>query len=162
MRPLTGYVTPYPLILNLFKNSNLLAVVTEIIHRRLFGWRYHLFEPTVMQGDLPNVFTQKIQQMPHPAYSPDPALSVFFLFGYITRKSTEYDIFYRQTLKSAITHIFDEVGQETLIAVFETWTNGLEWVIEHEWEYFHQQMKNERKCLKIQWKTRGHKLFDPL
>jgi hypothetical protein len=37
MRPLTGYVTPYPLISDLFKNSNSLVVVTEIIHRRLFG-----------------------------------------------------------------------------------------------------------------------------
>jgi hypothetical protein len=42
-RPLTGYVTPYSLISDLFRNSNSLAVVTEIIHRRLFGWRYRLF-----------------------------------------------------------------------------------------------------------------------
>jgi hypothetical protein len=36
------------------------------------------------------------------------------------RKLTEYDIPDRQSLKSAITHIFDAIGQETLIAVFET------------------------------------------
>jgi hypothetical protein len=47
-------MTTYPLISDLFKNSNSLAVVTEIIHLRLFGQCYHcfkcyhLFEPTVM------------------------------------------------------------------------------------------------------------------
>jgi hypothetical protein len=33
MRPLTGYVTPDPLISDLFNNKNSFAVVTEIIHR---------------------------------------------------------------------------------------------------------------------------------
>jgi hypothetical protein len=47
MWPLTGYVTPYPLISDLLKNSNSLAVVTENIHQRLFGRCYHLFELTV-------------------------------------------------------------------------------------------------------------------
>jgi hypothetical protein len=49
-----------------------------------------------------------------------------------------------------ITHIFEEIREETLRAAFETWINRLNWVREHEGEYFHQQMKNERKCLKIQ------------
>jgi hypothetical protein len=48
-----------------------------------------------------------------------------------TRKLTEDDIPDRQSLKSAITHIFDEIRQETLVAVFETWINRLAWVIEH-------------------------------
>jgi hypothetical protein len=47
MQPLTGHVTTYPLISDLFENGNSLVVVTEIIHRHLFGWRYHLFEPTI-------------------------------------------------------------------------------------------------------------------
>jgi hypothetical protein len=36
------------------------------------------------------------------------------------RKFTEYDILDRQSLKRAVTHIFDEIEQETLIALFET------------------------------------------
>jgi hypothetical protein len=43
-----------------------------------------------------------------------------------------------RTLKSAITQIFDEIRQETFIAVFETPINRLEWVTEHEGEYFHE------------------------
>jgi hypothetical protein len=67
-----------------------------------------------------------------------------------SEKLTEYDIPDRQSSKSAITHIFDEIEQETLISVFETEINRLAWMIEHEGKYVHQQMKNERKCLKIQ------------
>jgi hypothetical protein len=48
MRPLAGYVKPDLLISDLFKNSNSLAVVTEIIHWRWFGPRYDRFEPTVV------------------------------------------------------------------------------------------------------------------
>jgi hypothetical protein len=80
---------------------------------------------------------KEIQRIPHPAYSLDLAPGDVFLFGYIKRKLTEYNIPDPQSLQSTITHIFDETGQETLTAVFETWTNRLEWVIEHEGEYFH-------------------------
>jgi hypothetical protein len=81
---------------------------------------------------------KKIQRIAYPAYSPDLALSDFFLFGYIKRKLTKYVILDRQGLKSAITHIFDEIGQETLITLFKTWINRFEWVREHEGEYVHQ------------------------
>jgi hypothetical protein len=81
---------------------------------------------------------KKIQRIAHPAYSPGLPPSNFFLFGCIKRKVTEYDIADRQSLKGAITHIFDEIGQETLIAVFGTWPNRLAWVIEHERECFRE------------------------
>jgi hypothetical protein len=54
---------------------------------------------------------------------------VFFLFEYIRRKLAEYEVPDGQSLKSAITLIFDEIEQEILIAVFEPWINRLEWVI---------------------------------
>jgi hypothetical protein len=81
---------------------------------------------------------KKIQRILHPAYSPDFAPSDFFLFGYLKRKLTEYDIPDRQNLTSVITQIFDEIGPETVMAVFETWITMLEWVIEHKREYCHQ------------------------
>jgi hypothetical protein len=93
---------------------------------------------------------KKIQRIPRLADSPDLAPSDLFLFGDTKRKPTEHDIPDRQSLTGAIIHISNEIGQKTLMAVFETWINRLEWVIEHEEEYFDQQMKNERKCLKIQ------------
>jgi hypothetical protein len=57
--------------------------------------------------------------MPHPAYSPNLAPSDLF-FGYIKRKLTEYEIPDRESLKSAITHMFGEIGQDTFILIFET------------------------------------------
>jgi hypothetical protein len=48
------------------------------------------------------------------------------------RKLTECHVPNRPSLKGAITHIFDEIGQDIFITVFERWINGLEWVIEHE------------------------------
>jgi hypothetical protein len=81
---------------------------------------------------------RKIEQISHPAYNSDLTPSDFFPFASIKRKPTEYYVLERQSLKSAIIHIFDEIEQETLIAVFETWINGLGCVIEHEGKYFHQ------------------------
>jgi hypothetical protein len=64
------------------------------------------------------MFSRKtIQRIPHPADSPDLAPSTFFLFGYIKRKLTEYGIPDLQSLKSAITHNFDEIGREILITL---------------------------------------------
>jgi hypothetical protein len=62
---------------------------------------------------------KKIQWTSHPADRSDLAPGDFFLFGYINRKFTEYYIPDRQSSQSAVTHIFNEIGQETLIAVFE-------------------------------------------
>jgi hypothetical protein len=76
------------------------------------------------------MFSRKtIQRIPHPACSPDLPPNEFFLFEHIKRILTEYDIPGRQNLKSAITSIFHETGQRTIIAVFETWVNRLEWGI---------------------------------
>jgi hypothetical protein len=85
---------------------------------------------------------KKIQRMRHPAYSPDFAPSDLFLFGCVKPKFAQYDIPDRQSLKSAIANIFDEIGQETFIAVFQTWANRFEWVIEHEWNIFITKRKN--------------------
>jgi hypothetical protein len=74
--------------------------------------------------------------MPHPAYSPDIAPSDFFLFGFLKEKLPEYHIPDRESLKSTIMHIFSEMPEETLVAVFETWPKRLKWVIEHNGEYF--------------------------
>jgi histone-lysine N-methyltransferase SETMAR len=80
--------------------------------------------------------TTKINRIPHPSYSPDIAPSDFFRFDYVKEKLTEYDIPDRERLKFAITHIFSQIGQETLITVFGTWIKRLKWVIKHEGEYF--------------------------
>jgi hypothetical protein len=74
----------------------------------------------------------------HPAYSPDPAPSDFFLFGNLKEKVTDSDCGIREDLKSAISSIFDEIGQETVIAVFVSWMQRLKWVIQNEDRYYHK------------------------
>jgi hypothetical protein len=81
-----------------------------------------------------SLLVKNIQRISHPDYSPDLAPSDFFLFGCIKQKLTENNIPDRQSLKNAIAQIFDETKQETLRAVFETWINRLEWVMEHDGE----------------------------
>jgi hypothetical protein len=83
-----------------------------------------------------------------PGLQPGPRTKCFFLFGYIKRKLTEYDIPGRESLKSSTTYIFDETEQETIIIVFETWINRLEWVIEHEGEYFHEERRMKENSVK--------------
>jgi hypothetical protein len=70
-----------------------------------------------------NVFAQeKIKRVLPAAYNPDSAPSDFFLFGYMKQKLTECDIPDRESLKCAITRIFDEIGQEMLTTVFDRQT----------------------------------------
>jgi hypothetical protein len=78
------------------------------------------------------LYARQIQRIPHPAYIPDREPSDSFLFGHIKQTVTEYNIPDPQSSQRAITHIFDEIRQRTLIAVFETWINRLKLVIEEE------------------------------
>jgi hypothetical protein len=91
-----------------------------------------------MHGDSLNVFMQEYPADTVSGLQPGLCTKGFFLFSYIKRKLTEYDIPDRQSLKYVITHIFDKIRQEILVAVFETWINRLEWVMKYEGECFHQ------------------------
>jgi hypothetical protein len=64
---------------------------------------------------------QRVTRLQHPADSPDLALSDFFRFGYLKKKLIDFDCRSREDRKSAITSIFNEIGKETLVAVFPGW-----------------------------------------
>jgi hypothetical protein len=74
----------------------------------------------------------------HPAYSPDPAPSDFFLFEYLKEKLIDFDCRTREDLTSAMTSIFTEIDKETLVAVFLSWIERLKWMIRKEWRYYHK------------------------
>jgi hypothetical protein len=74
----------------------------------------------------------------HPFYSSDLAPSDFFLFGYMKEKLTAFHCTNRDELKSAIIIIFNEIDRETLLALFNSWLERLEWVIKHGVEYFNK------------------------
>jgi hypothetical protein len=76
--------------------------------------------------------------MPQPAYSPGPAPSDFFLFGFLKRQLQGVHLADREVLKSRICQIFGEIDREVLISVFMEWMERLQWVIENGWEYYNR------------------------
>jgi hypothetical protein len=106
--------------------------------------------------------TPQIKRIPQPSYSPDIAPSNFFLFGYLKEKLTEYDIPDWERLQLAITHIFSEIGQETLITVFGTWIKPLKWVIKHKGNTSIKKQKRIEIGIRFREKRRGYELLDPL
>jgi hypothetical protein len=114
------------------------GLCSDSARRSLKGCSIHLdnSHPHNSKRSIECLRTTKIKRIPQLSYSPDIAPSDFFFFGYLKEKLTEYDIQDRERLKLAITHIFSEIGQETLITVFGNWIKRLKRVIKHE-EDFH-------------------------
>jgi hypothetical protein len=74
----------------------------------------------------------------HLAHSPDLAPSDFFLFGDLKEKLTDFDCRSREDLKSAITPIFNEKDNATVIAVFVSWIERFKSVIRKKRCYYHK------------------------
>jgi hypothetical protein len=100
-------------------------------------------------------------RLQHPAYSPDPAASDFFLFGYLKEKLIDFDCRSREDLKSAITSIVTEIDKETLVAVFLSWIERLKWMIRKEGRYYHKQTRDVKYWFKIGRETGRSRTFGP-
>jgi hypothetical protein len=73
----------------------------------------------------------------HPVNSPDLASNDFFLFGHLKEKLTAFHSLTGDKLKSAII-IFNEITRETLLSVFSSWRERLEWIIKHGAKYLNE------------------------
>jgi histone-lysine N-methyltransferase SETMAR len=100
-------------------------------------------------------------RLQHPAYSPDLAPNDFFLFGRLTEKLIGFDCRSREDLKSAIPSIFNEIGKETLVAVFLSWIERLKWVIRKEGWYYHKYTRDVKYWFKIGRETCRSRTFGP-
>jgi hypothetical protein len=60
----------------------------------------------------------------HPAYSPDPALSDFVLFGHMKGEVGGFSAYSPGDILSAIRRIFQEISKETLVAVLTSGSHG--------------------------------------
>jgi hypothetical protein len=69
----------------------------------------------------------RVERLLHPAYSPDPTPSDFFLFGYehIKGKLSGHNCESQEGLFNAITKIFAGVEQEVMRSIFESWVTRL-------------------------------------
>jgi transposase len=72
----------------------------------------------------------------HPPYSPDLALSDFFLFGYVKDRLQGILFASREELVAGISEVLDEIRPETLPRVFEHWIERLEWISQNNGEYY--------------------------
>jgi prepilin signal peptidase PulO-like enzyme (type II secretory pathway) len=69
---------------------------------------------------------QNLMQMaPHPAYSPDLALSDFYLFGYIKQLLSGCQFADQDFLLQAVSDISVGIGKITLESVFHNWMERL-------------------------------------
>jgi nuclear transport factor 2 (NTF2) superfamily protein len=74
----------------------------------------------------------KAKRLSHPRYIPDPAITDFFLFGYIKGKLADYQWNTRDELKVAIAEILNGIRRERLRSVFVEWIKRLKWVIKNK------------------------------
>jgi hypothetical protein len=73
-----------------------------------------------------SIQASKAKCLPHPVDSPDLAPSDFFFFDYLKEKLTAFHCTTRNELKNAIITIFNEIGKETFLAIFNSWLEQLE------------------------------------
>jgi hypothetical protein len=57
----------------------------------------------------------------HPAYSPDVALSNFFLFDHMKREMVGFTANSPADILSDVRWIFQEISTETLVALYDEW-----------------------------------------
>jgi histone-lysine N-methyltransferase SETMAR len=85
--------------------------------------------------------TRKIEELrltriPHPPYSPDIAPSDFWLFGYLKEflRGAAYPD--ADTLFAEVQNACGLITQIQIVAVFNNWIERLQWVIDHNGEYY--------------------------
>jgi hypothetical protein len=82
----------------------------------------------------------KIEQTPHPAYSPAISLRDFWLFDFLKEKLKESELSTLDGIIEAITTIWNDVTFEELQSMFSEWIQRVTLVIEHGEEYYNKSL----------------------
>ena len=72
----------------------------------------------------------------HPPYSPDLAPSDFGLFGTLKEKLRAYEIEGPEDLEQTTRQLLSGFDKDFFQSLFTAWIKRLEWVAEHDGEYF--------------------------
>jgi hypothetical protein len=75
---------------------------------------------------------------PHPPYSPDLALSDFFLFGYLKGETRDSFLQASDELLNAVRGLLHDISLQMLRNVFHEWINCCEQVVATEGDYIEQ------------------------
>jgi hypothetical protein len=79
---------------------------------------------------------RKLQRVAHPPYSPDLSPCDFWLFGMLKQKMKDREFSGVEEIMNAVQEIWREVTLERLQSIFFNWIERLEYLIEHDWEYY--------------------------
>jgi histone-lysine N-methyltransferase SETMAR len=79
---------------------------------------------------------RKLQRVARPPYSPDLSPCDFWLFDVLKQKMKDRQFSGVEEIMNAVQEIRREVTLERLHSVFFNWIERLEYVIEHDWEYY--------------------------
>jgi hypothetical protein len=79
---------------------------------------------------------RRLGRAEHPAYSPDLSLCGFWPFGFLKEKLKDRQVREVQSLRQAITDLWDKLTFKVVQAVFLEWMNRLSWVIENKGQHF--------------------------
>jgi hypothetical protein len=79
---------------------------------------------------------KKRQGPPHPVYFPDLPLCDFWFFSHAKEQLKDRLITDESDLEDKLTDIWGHISRDVLQSVFFEWMERLEWVIEHEGDYY--------------------------
>jgi hypothetical protein len=75
-------------------------------------------------------------RIPHPVYSPDLAISDFWLFGRIKRELQGITIDTEEDLIEQILTILQSIPQSEITRAFAHWQERYQWVVGNDGEYY--------------------------
>jgi hypothetical protein len=76
-----------------------------------------------------------LQRLPHPPYSPDISPSDFYLFGKVTNALIGREISDQIDLLEVVTEILSGISHDELQAVFHSWVERVQAVIDANGDY---------------------------
>jgi histone-lysine N-methyltransferase SETMAR len=79
----------------------------------------------------------RCRRVPHPPYSPDLAISDFYLFGRIKGQLAGKTIMDENYLKSEIMEILGGISEDEVRRAFDHWIERCEWVENNRGDYYH-------------------------
>jgi hypothetical protein len=75
-------------------------------------------------------------RVPHPVYFPYLSPCDFWFFGYANKRMKDPVIMDDDNLEDKLTEVWGSVSEDILQSVFHKWMERLEWIREHEGEYY--------------------------
>jgi histone-lysine N-methyltransferase SETMAR len=77
-----------------------------------------------------------LTRMPHQPYSPDISPCDFWFFGMVKQQLKGQEFESHSEIEAAITRIWEDLTLPDVESVFQSWKTRLEWVVQHDGDYY--------------------------